>query len=68
MPRKKKQTFEEIQCPVRGHSHKIKVVPDENAPDFLVAYCGDRMVYRTFGGKKRPDPPAVVYDYKVPKF
>lgn len=50
MPRKKKTKELErktVQCPIRGHNHELDIVPHPERPDYVVAYCGSRLVYQS---------------------
>lgn len=69
MGRKKKVVFEEkktVRCPVRGHKHFLELIPSEDDPEFLVAFCGDRAVHKETAFPNRPS--VGTKEYKVPKF
>jgi len=76
MPRRKKRKeikIEPVQCPIKGHRHKIELVPYPERPDMLIGYCDGREVYMC----KNPNihaavdeqPPApTVTTYRVPSY
>lgn len=59
MPRKKKVTGSAakseaevkkpltVACPLKGHRHELALVPNPDAPDLLLAYCGGVAVVQT---------------------
>lgn len=73
MPRRKKKKEPEpitVQCPIKGHKHKLTLVDHPVRPDLLIAYCGNREVYQTANPeihKKSVDdsPPPTTTSYRV---
>jgi len=48
-----------VQCPIRGHAHKLELVIDPDRPDMLIAYCDGRGVFR----QANPEIHSVVDEY-----
>lgn len=68
-PKQQEPKLEAVQCPVRGHSHKLQLVPHPETPGLVVAFCGDRMVYQASENPRPAVEEKSTYPgYKVPKF
>jgi len=55
----------DINCPVRGHTHAIKLEQDPDRSDMVVGRCGDRIVYRSSAREHLADEAGDLYSLTV---
>jgi len=47
-------TKKKIDCPVKGHKHKIELIPHPDMPGKVIGICGERVVIE----QDKPKPTA----------